>query len=268
MNRSEKLRTNKISVIVAIFLLLAISLLVMFTLTENVSAHAPTAMYLTYKEETLTVYIDHPSDDPDSHYIETVTVTVNRVEVLSETYTSQTVDDKGKGMVTYSYTVTAAERDVISVIAECSIDGSIMETITIGEGDTKDDPTKDDPTKDDPTKDDPTRDDPNEDTNPDQKGESDPEDENITLLLAAIAGMLIVIIVLLAMLLRKQKGTTKKDKIKDDSWTTCPKCGSSIKMEKLPSHFDKVHPNLSTKAKERMIERVREQAEFSKLERH
>jgi hypothetical protein len=89
MKRSEKLRTNKISVIVAMFLLFAISLLAMFTMTENVSAHAPTAMYLTYKEGTLTVYIDHPSDDHDSHYIETVTVTMNRVEVLSETYTGK-----------------------------------------------------------------------------------------------------------------------------------------------------------------------------------
>lgn len=253
MKRSEKLRTNKISVIVAMFLLFAISLLAMFTMTENVSAHAPTAMYLTYKEGTLTVYIDHPSDDPDSHYIETVTVTVNRVEVLSETYTSQELSEKG--MVTYSYSVIASEGDYISVTAECSIDGSITETLTVGEGDIKDDPKKDYPDKN-TTKDDPNREEPTKNGGTDQDGESSQENGDIVMLLGAIIGVLVVIIVLLALFLKKQKGTTKKDKIKKDEWTTCPKCGSSIRMGQFPSHLDTVHTKLSQKTKEKMIDQV------------
>jgi hypothetical protein len=448
-----KMKKPSIILIVAVMIVFSTLTVSLFT-SENASAHAPSALYPTYKEGTLTVYIDHPSDDPDTHYIETVTVTVNRVEVLSESYTSQTTDG-GKGMVTYSYTLTASDGDVISVTAECSIDGSATETLTVGEGGSKDDP-KDDP-KDEPknntsssisgtvtdTKtrepvtgaevtiydqvnrenynqtitddqgyyklggnsgnytisiskdgydsyketvkiegqvehnvqltpvsdgvDDPNKnnlssvsgivtnaktrepiveatvyiyaekskdnyqktqtdrggnyeitiepgiytisiskdgyagsteivnidgraehnvqltpggdnggkDDPKDyppkdgdpkddsdivgDSNPDEKSGQD--DENIIFLLGAIIGVLVVIVVLIAMLLKKQKGTpekgtAKKDKVRKDEWTTCPKCGSSIRMGQLSSHLDAVHPKLTKKTKEKMIEDV------------
>lgn len=248
------MKMKKASVILIVAVMIVFSTL-SFSLfiSENASAHAPAALYPTYKEGTLTVYIDHPSDDPNTHYIKTVTVIVNDVEVLNKTYTSQQLDD-AKGMVTYSYTVKASDGDVISVTAECSIDGSITETHTVGEYDKNGD--KEYPDKDYPDK--------NGDT--DQKGDADQDNENLLLLSGAIVGVLIVIVVLVAMLIPKKKGTakkgtttsgkTKKDTIKKDEWTICPKCGSSIRMGQFPSHLDTVHPKLTKKTKEKMIDQV------------
>ena len=251
------MKTKKATILLMVFVLITFSTLaVTLLISENASAHAPAAIYPIHKEGTLTVYIDHPSDEPGTHYIKTVTVFVNRVEVLSETYTSQTVDEeKGKGLVTYSYNVSASDGDVISVTAECSIDGDITETLTVGSSDGKDDP------KDYPDKDDPTRDDPDNVGDSNKDGDSSQDNGEIIMLLGAIIGVLVVIAVLVAMLLKKQKGTTEKgatkiDKIKKDEWTSCPKCGSSIKMEKLPAHLDTVHTKLTQKTKNRMIEDV------------
>jgi hypothetical protein len=226
-------------------------------------------MYLTYKEGTLTVYIDHASDDPNNHYIETVSVMVNRVETLKETYTTQKADD-AKGMVTYSYAVTATDGDVITVTAECSIDGSIMETLTVGSTDNKDDGkdypdknnTKDYPDKDGYNKDDPFRKDPTDSGDSDQKGDSNDENGTILILSGAIVGVLVIIIALLVVLRDKKKRparneSPKKDNTKKDDWTSCPKCGSSIRMGKLNAHLDTVHPKLSTKARERIIDDVK-----------
>jgi hypothetical protein len=342
-----KMKKMSMILIVTVFMVLS-TLTVSLLISENASAHPPAALYLTYKEGTLTVYIDHPSDDPNTHYIESVTVTVNRVEVLSESYTTQTVDDKGKGMVTYSYTVSTSDGDVISVTAVCSIEGSITETLTVGSGDDKDDP-KDEPkgelllisgmVTDTKTKDpivgaivsvynkdnkeiyykdqtyqrgyyevevpageytisismtgyvssresvsiteslehnvkltqgsdsdskdidDKEKDNTIKEDDPDQKGDSNQEERDLELLLGAIIGVLIVIIILIALLLKKKKGSqekgaAKKDKIKKDEWTECPKCGSSIRMVKLPAHLDTVHPKLTKKTKDKMIERI------------
>ncbi len=109
-------------------------------MTEYVSAHSPSKIYLTYDagKETLTVYIDHSSSEPDTHYIENVTVSVNDVEYLNKTYTTQELDG-GKGMGIYSYTVTASEGDVIFVTAESRIDGKMTEKLTVKADDGKDD---------------------------------------------------------------------------------------------------------------------------------
>ena len=267
------MKTKKASIILIVAVLISFSTMaVPLFISENASAHAPTAIYLTYKEGTLTVYITHDSDDPDTHYIETVTVLVNDVEYLSETYTSQELSEKG--MVTYSYTVTASDGDVISVTAECSIDGSAAETLTVGEGGggkddpkddpndyPKDDPNKEYPPKDDPKSEDPTKEEPDNVGDTSKDGDSSQDNENIIFLLGAIIGVLVVIVVLVGMLLKKQKGTTKKDGTKKDKnkqaeWTACPKCGSSIKMGQLHSHLDTVHPKLSKTAKEKMIDQV------------
>jgi hypothetical protein len=225
-------------------------------MTENASAHPPTSIYLTYKEGTLTVYIKHDSDDPNTHYIETVIVTVNRVEVLRETYTTQEVSAE-KNLVTYYYTITASDRDVISVTAECNIEGSITETLIVGEdGSSKDNGTDDKKDYDkDKTKD--------EDSDNGVKASQD--NENITLLLAAIAGVLIVIIILIALLMRKKKdtskkditkkGTTKMDKIKKEEWTSCPKCGTDLMMKDLSTHLNSVHPKSSKTKKEQITRR-------------
>jgi hypothetical protein len=250
------MKLKKANIIIMMFVLIAFATMAgPLLISENVSAHAPTAIYPTYKEGTLTIYIDHASDDPTIHYIKTVTVTVNRVEVLSETYTSQELGEKG--MVTYSYSVAASDGDVISVTAECSIDGSITGSLIVGD-DSKDD-GKDDPSKDDPWKEYPDKNTSKKD--PNQDDETNQENGNILLLSGAIVGVLVVIIALLAVLLDWKKRpsknrSSKKNKIKNDDWATCPKCGSNIKMGQLTSHLDKVHTKLSMKAKEKIIDDV------------
>jgi flagellar basal body-associated protein FliL len=145
------MRKNNIIAIVAIFLLIASSLFIIFYVTENVSAHPPSKMWLEYDtgSEKLIVYIDHESEDPNTHYIETVTVSVNDVEVLNKTYATQELDSE-KSVVMYSYTVAASEGDLIYVTAECSVDGSLSEKLIVdsggekppGEDDKKDDTTQ------------------------------------------------------------------------------------------------------------------------------
>jgi hypothetical protein len=181
---------------------------------------------------------------------------VNRVEVLRETYTTQEVSAE-KNLVTYYYTITASDRDVISVTAECNIEGSITETLIVGEdGSSKDNGTDDKKDYDkDKTKD--------EDSDNGVKASQD--NENITLLLAAIAGVLIVIIILIALLMRKKKdtskkditkkGTTKMDKIKKEEWTSCPKCGTDLMMKDLSTHLNSVHPKSSKTKKEQITRR-------------
>jgi hypothetical protein len=122
-------------------LLISTAIAVPIWISDDTSADTPSKIYLAYDygKETLTVYIDHASSAPDTHYIETVTINVNDVEYLTKTYSSQKVDD-GKGMVTYSYSVTASDGDVISVTAKCSDHGSLTDTLTVeADGGGKDD---------------------------------------------------------------------------------------------------------------------------------
>lgn len=258
------MRTNKSIILMALSALIFSALLaapILLLISGNAQANSPAKIYPTYKEGTLTVYIDHASDDPDSHYIETVTVTVNRREYLKETYTSQSTDD-AKGMVVYSYNVTASEGDVISVTAECSVSGSATETLTVGEDggdkdDGKDDDGKDDDGKDDGGKDDPRRDDP---TKNDPEGNISTKDRGMeTWVLYAIVGAVIIIIALVVVIGSLSKDAGKDGRSKNDSWTTCPKCGSDLMMKNLSSHLDKVHPELSKADKEQMIEKVNKQ---------
>ena len=59
--------------------------------TQNVKAHSPSSMILSYSMNTgvLSVMFSHSVSDPNSHYIETVEVQVNGVTVLTETYSNQ-----------------------------------------------------------------------------------------------------------------------------------------------------------------------------------
>jgi hypothetical protein len=122
-----------------------------------------------------------------------------------------------------------------------TLDGDMKRDIelTPGSGGTKDDPSKDDPKKDDPDKD----------------GDSSEENENLLLLSVAIVGVLIVIVVLLAMLWPKKKETTKKDKIKNDDWTTCPECGTDLKIKDLAVHNETVHSKSSKNNKKKMAKK-------------
>jgi len=68
---------------------------------------------------------------------------------------------------------------------------------------------------------------------------------NSTLL--AIVGTIIAIVAVIAFVVlfrTKKKGTTQNDQIRDDEWTSCPKCGTDLLMKDLSSHLDKVHSKL------------------------
>ncbi len=203
-------------------------------ISGNVRAHSPAAVYPTYKEGMVTVYIDHESAEPDTHYIKKVTIHVNRLEVLNETYTSQKVDDeKGKGMVVYSYNVTASDGDVMAVTVECSVSGSVTGTLTVGEDDGKDEPLRDDTDKDKPEEDDPAK-----------------ESGMKSWVLYSIIGAVIAIIVLAVVIRIMLKGTATKGKSKDDDWTTCPKCGTDLMVKSLQAHLDTLHSTSSKKGRE------------------
>lgn len=92
-------------------------------------AHTPTDMTLDFNYDTqvLTVTVSHVVADPGSHYIETITVEVNDVEVVSRDYTSQ----ESASQASDTFSITAFDGDVISVLAECSISGSISRDLTV-----------------------------------------------------------------------------------------------------------------------------------------
>ena len=97
----------------------------------NVRGHNPSKMVLAYDVESqkLNVTITHGVSDPDTHHIESVTVSVNGEEVISKNYDTQPT----KNEFTYQYDVEASEGDTIEVQAVCSQVGSISETIKAGE---------------------------------------------------------------------------------------------------------------------------------------
>ena len=205
-----------------------------------------------------------------THYIKKVTIHVNRVEVLNETYTSQEVDgEKGKGMVVYSYNVTASDGDAISVTAKCSVYGSVTETIKAGEdggskddgkddgkvdgkddgkddGENKTDDDTDDTGRDDPRDDDTTEDDTKEDISTKESGME-------SWVLYSIVGAAIAIIALAVVIGIMIKGNATKGQSKNDDWTTCPECGTDLMMKNLQEHLDRVHPELSKVEKEKRI---------------
>ena len=74
-----------------------------------------------------------------------------------------------------------------------------------------------------------------------------------------IVGVVIIIIALVVVIWSLLKDTGKKGRSKNDSWTTCPKCGSDLMIKNLFSHLDKVHPEMSNTEKEQMIDKVNPQ---------
>ena len=135
------------------------------------------------------------------------------MEYLSKTYTSQKADDE-KGMVTYSYTMSVSEGDSITVVAECSIEGSITESIVVGEGDSKDTDGKDDDKKDYDGKDyDRTKDDGKNNTDVEsESSDFSMGDLSTSYLFWAIIILVIATLVALLMLQRTRKIEVDEDK--------------------------------------------------------
>ncbi|MDG6218528.1 MAG: hypothetical protein QCI00_03710 [Candidatus Thermoplasmatota archaeon] len=106
-------------------------------LSGMVIAHPPKDMVLSYDLETeiLSVTITHNSDIPTVHNIEKVEINRNNELVLIEEYDSQPSTSE----FSYEYDIQAVVDDELTVIAYCSIQGSITRSITIW------DPSQDEP---------------------------------------------------------------------------------------------------------------------------
>jgi hypothetical protein len=92
-------------------------------------AHPPQDMQLDYdlENQILSVTITHNSLDSNSHYIYKIEIEKNNVQYLVEEYDNQPTQDT----FSYTYTVEAVINDVLTVIAYCSLYGSLSKSITV-----------------------------------------------------------------------------------------------------------------------------------------
>ncbi|MFX0045709.1 MAG: hypothetical protein ACFE8Z_07665 [Candidatus Hermodarchaeota archaeon] len=96
-----------------------------------VAAHAPSNMTLLYdwNSQELTVTISHSVADPNTHYIENITVFKNDVKFTSSLYTSQ----ESSSTASDTFIVPATDGDVLRVWVECVLGGARESTITLSE---------------------------------------------------------------------------------------------------------------------------------------
>jgi len=100
-------------------------------------AHPPQDMVLDYdiNTETLSVTITHISPAPTVHYIDKVEIKRNDELIITEEYDSQPTSSE----FTYEYYIQAVVDDELTVIAYCSIQGSITQSLIVR------DPSQDEP---------------------------------------------------------------------------------------------------------------------------
>jgi len=103
-----------------------------FTVPHTSFANAPKNVALEYDaaSQTLSVAITHPSSFPGWHYIETVVIKKNGVEISTNKYDKQPDADT----FTYQYKVAASAGETIEVTAKCSLFGSKTAALTVGGG--------------------------------------------------------------------------------------------------------------------------------------
>lgn len=101
----------------------------------KVQAHSPSTMSLSYdvEDQVLNVTITHVVNDPNTHYIDSITVKVNGTEVLSKSYTSQ----PSSSNFMRSFDILANEGATIEVRATCSVSGSLSKSTTVSAGSEK-----------------------------------------------------------------------------------------------------------------------------------
>ena len=114
-------------------LLGALSLFAFFALAMTpVSAHPPTSMTLVYElsSHTLSVTVFHSVGDPNTHYIEYVTINKNGVFETDRNYTSQTSATAYLDV----FNIDAVQGDVLQVTAYCNQAGQITDQVTVSGG--------------------------------------------------------------------------------------------------------------------------------------
>ena len=111
-------------VIVSPYIILAFFVIatLVWVVVPPASAHAPSDMSLSYNElsRDLNVTITHQVQNPQTHYIQEVRVTINGNMTGDTRYTSQPAPDT----FTYTYPVLPVTGDTIEVTASCNIGGS------------------------------------------------------------------------------------------------------------------------------------------------
>lgn len=97
----------------------------------SVAAHAPSNMTLIYdwNLQELTVTISHSVADPNTHYVENITVFKNDIKIASSLYTSQESSSTASDI----FAVAATDGDVLRVWAECVLGGTRENTLTVSE---------------------------------------------------------------------------------------------------------------------------------------
>lgn len=113
--------------------MILISLMVLTTssiFTIKAKAHSPNMMNLGFSYGNFEVLIGHEVEDPNTHYINLVRVSVNGSEILSTTYTNQTSTVKAE----FSYPCVYNTGDIFEVYATCNEGGSITACIICGVG--------------------------------------------------------------------------------------------------------------------------------------
>ncbi len=106
-----------------------IFLVLVFGMTGTVPAHPPSGMDIQYDQGTgqLVVVIDHPVQNPDTHFIKSVTLVKNKGQQQSFQYTSQSSADRAA----YRFDIPAGAGDQISVSATCNLFGSLEKTVPV-----------------------------------------------------------------------------------------------------------------------------------------
>jgi hypothetical protein len=117
-----------------------IGCVLLFSNLSNVRGHSPSSMSLTYNIENaqLTVSISHSVSNNLTHYVESIVIAKNDVEVIDETYYSQPTT------LTFSYTynISAVLGDELSVLATCVQGGSNSKSLVVTDGGASDDDEK------------------------------------------------------------------------------------------------------------------------------
>lgn len=97
-----------------------------------VSAHPPTDITLIYElsSHTLSVTVFHSVGDPNTHYIEYVTITKNGAFETDRNYTSQV----STAAFLDVFNIDAVEGDILQVTAYCNQGGQITDQVTVSGG--------------------------------------------------------------------------------------------------------------------------------------
>jgi hypothetical protein len=111
----------------------AVSLVALFAMAmTSVSTHPPTSITLVYElsSHTLSVTVFHSVADPNTHYIEYVTINKNGAFETDRNYTSQASAQAYLDV----FNIDAVQGDVLQVTVYCNQGGQMTDQVTVSGG--------------------------------------------------------------------------------------------------------------------------------------